>query len=203
MAASTGGNSSKTKYLPYYIIGNSGPLGLIFDRPLTAGRIVCSSLINATYAANSMIFMPLAMSGSILVDRLIVAYQSTNAGSILSLGIYTNSSDIVLYPFQSIVTSAIVSGSTNSITSIPINQVLSSNTLYWLSIMIGTASCAIRSIGAEAQFNLFDTNSNGNVDPSCGIVLARQFSNGMPISVETGGRPFFGGAPQLMVRRSA
>ena len=35
--ASTGGNSSITKYLPYYIMGNSGPLGLIFDRPLTAG----------------------------------------------------------------------------------------------------------------------------------------------------------------------
>jgi len=197
-----GGASSVEKYLPYYLLIGSQNLGSQFERRVIPGRQCSASNANITIGADSMIFIPLAVITSFRMSQVGVFFASTAAGALLRLGIYTNSGDAVTYPFESIATSGIMAGSTGFITDFFTSQVLSSNTLYWFGIHTGTAASTIKGIPSNSIYPIFMGNSSNTV-PGAGVQVVRPFSDGMPVSVETGGSVLIANFAEFLIKTSA
>lgn len=204
--ASTGGGSGAPQYKDwtYYAqIGSSQ--GSTFDRRVLAGINNCTVLSNlATPPINIANYLPLVITRSSQIDRISFKIITGSGNAVAQLGLYTNSQDTLLYPFQSIVTSGVIQGLSSSTTiELTVNQVLSQNTLYWLGLILGSntvVSC--NGVPVASAIPIFGSNS-GMTGIGFGIAIAQQFSNGLPAIAQAGGSIIISPVPALAVRLSA
>jgi hypothetical protein len=106
----------------------------------------------------------------------------TIAGSVttrIQFGIYTNSADTALCPYQSVFTSAYVSGSNANLRSVNVNQTLSANNLYWFCYLIGPSAATIRTVAVAGAYPSFGLTGAFATAPGLGLNIFMTLTNGM------------------------
>ncbi len=205
--AQTGGGSSggsQYKDFTYYNQVGSGP-GINFDRSLVAQAFNCTAPTTFTPSGVDQVqFVPLVITRSVLVDRVRCAVTVTGVGALLRLGVYTNSSDTILYPFNSVSTSSILTVISAGLYEYNLVQTLSQNTLYWLAMHIGTATCTHRALAIAGTYPVYGMDSG--LAAAFGQFMRINnvtFGNGLPITAPTGGTLLSNSVvPALAVRLS-
>jgi len=193
VAATTGagGSASTTKTYEYYVqIGSANQFSVKFERYRVAGVFNATNASTGTSPSNNQYSaVSLIVVGSYKIDTIamrITTTASTN-DSLIRLGLYTNSSDTVMYPFQAIQTSGIIAPGAATIVTASMVHTLSANTMYWLLCHIGTSTPTTRSFATAGGYPLFMADSGLGTVLGYGVVVSRAFNLGLPASCETGG----------------
>lgn len=196
-------NSQIDKAMNYYLQAGSQQ-GLGYNRLYIAGMIDMNNLSSTqSYLAGTIRFAPVAVQRSCLVDQIRVRFQTTGIGSLLQLGIYTNSADNVLYPLNLVNSSAVITVNSNAgVFGYAPNFTLSSNTLYWFAVNLGTATANLYSVFPADWTPIFGYGTD-MLEVRTHIFVVSQFSNGMPLSISTGGALSTLNCPAIAYRLSA
>lgn len=160
-ALTGGGVASTTKDYYYY-----QPTELMNSALLNGNRYRIAGLLGAVALAsdiadvNSMNCVPLVVTKSVVVDTM--ACRVTIAGSAttqIQLGIYTNSSDTILFPFEAVSTSLHLTGTNATAVAFNPAVTLSANTLYWAVYLVIRSSVTIRANALSSTHPIFGGDS--------------------------------------------
>ena len=185
----------------YYQAGSAA--GLTFERLRVAGLYNATALSALIVGINSMIAMPLVIVNSTVITGIYFRVNCGGATGLVKLGLYTNSADTVLHPFQAIFTSGILPGSSVILVSANVVTTLSSNSLYWLAYMCGTNAPKIHGITPGGCWPIFHTDSGLGLSPGFGVGSAYTFATVMPATWGAGGSVVISAnAPALAVKTS-
>ena len=153
---------------------------------------------------NSACCVPFYTTKAITVDSM--GFVATIAGSISSvsqIGIYTNSSDTVLYPFQAVSTSGLIVNSLTTLTGYNPNITLSANNLYWFVIYSARSARTLRTIAVGGAWPIFGMGTDLTTTPGlylqCPILAS---GSSLEANMRTGGNIMVTAPPALAIRGS-
>ena len=134
----------------------------------------------------------------------IVATIAGSATSLIQLGIFTNSSPNVLYPFQSISTSGLNISATNT-TLMGYNPAvtLSAGELYWFAYLSIKSAVTLRTIAVGGAYPIFGMGTDMGTTPGLYLQVGVNPSNGFAGDYSnTTGNQIATAVPALAVRGS-
>jgi hypothetical protein len=149
-------------------------------------RLWLASHVNATALGatvipiNSACFVPFISTTFLKVDTLgVVATIAGSATSLIQLGIYTNSSPNVLYPFRAVSTSGLNISATNT-TLVGYNPAitLSAGELYWFSYLSIKSAVTLRTIAVGGAYPIFGLGTDLGTTPNLYLQVGVNPSNG-------------------------
>lgn len=133
-------------------------------RMYVAGIISGAASTTVNVGLNSINCVPFLVVKSLLVDTMACNITTAAGGTAqIQMGIYSNSADTILWPYQAIVTSGYLTGTNTGLIPFGINETLSSNTLYWFTYLAATGTPTVRGIAAGGQFPIFGMDITLNV----------------------------------------
>jgi len=154
-------------------------VGSTTNRYHAAGQHNCTGGGTGAPAIDTLIAMPFISPRGGTLDRL--AFNVTTVGGALSVarvGIYTNSSPILIYPDALVVdggqydTSAV--GGTG-VKSTTISQELEAGDLYWFVYLCGTLAPTIRTLPIAGCYPIFGLDSALGTAPGVGLTVAQAY----------------------------
>lgn len=194
-------------YFSCYMV-NTSPYLIGVGAGRNAGYYVasCFNAVNPSTVAmviNSAVCVAFTASRDINADTM--AFRLTAAGSLTSivqLGIYSDSGNGVLFPYQAISTSSyMLSGSDDTMIGYNPAVTLTANNLYWFVILGSRAGGTSAALSLTATYPIFGTNSSGTAYSTSLIISINQADSAglQPIMVGSG-RLNTSSPPMLMVR---
>jgi len=174
------------------------------ERIYIAGQANALALGATIIAINSAHCVPFILTKDIVIDSM--GFTATIAGSatcIAQVGIYSNSADNVLYPFQAIATSAlVVSGTNTNYVGFNPNLTLTNNTLYWFAYFQNKSAQTLRTIAVGGAWPIFGLGTDMGTAPGLYIScpMAGLTSTGLPATISTSGVIQTTAVPALGVR---
>lgn len=206
--ATTGaGGGTTQKGVEYYwqTTVNTGAFRNNKVRMYVAGIQNATALGATVIPINSACCVPFYTTKSIVIDTFgSVNTIAGSATSLMQLAIYTNSSDTVLYPFQSVSSSGLTISNTNT-TLMGYNPAitLSANNLYWFVCYLAKSATTMRTVsvgGAAPIFGLgTDLGTAVGIYLQCPITVANSSLSG---NMATGGNIIATAMPALAIRGS-
>jgi len=152
---------------------------------------------------NTMTAVHFVVTRSMRVDTMAILCTATGAGCRIRLAVYTNSADNVLQPFQIVGSSGQLLVTPNVLTQFQLNETLSSNSLYWFVLDVGTAAATVRSVALAGAFPILGLNSGIGTVWKVAINSGKLFSNPLPATWGAGyGYVTLASIPAIVVRPS-
>ena len=152
---------------------------------------------------NTMTAIHFVVTRSMRVDTMAILCTATGAGCLIRLAVYTNSADNVLQPFQIVGSSGQLLVTPNVLTQFQLNETLSSNSLYWFVLDVGTAAATVRSVALAGAFPILGLNSGIGTIWKVAINSGKLFSNPLPATWGAGyGYVTLASIPAIVVRPS-
>jgi len=167
------------------------------------GHLGGSALSATALQVNSAHCVPYAATRNIKVNSM--ACNVTIAGSattIIQLGIYTNSADECLFPFQAVSTSAFLTGSNLGLVSYNPAITLSANNLYWFVYVVGKSAVTMRTIAVAGCWPAFGTDTGMNTGLGLGVQVFTTLTNGLQPTMPGSGNVYTTASPALGIRGS-
>lgn len=188
----------------YTTRANTGIFVANRERLYIAGQANALAMSANVIPINSAHCVPFITTRDLVIDSM--GFTGTIAGSatcLAQIGIYSNSADNVLYPFQAISTSGlIVSGTDIIYVGFNPNITLTNNTLYWFAYMQTRSAQTIRTIAVGGAWPIFGIATDMGTAPGTYIQVPMTglTSSGLPASFATGGAIATTNPPALAVR---
>ena len=131
---------------------------------------------------NEVFAFPFVVTKALSVGFIGASVGSVSTTTLFRLGIYSNSGNGFLYPFQSVVTTSILTSGILGMKTNSVSVVLSDNSLYWFAICLGTAAGSIDGLNQDVYPILGIDFANGASigEVNKGFRVANMFSNNMP-----------------------
>lgn len=174
------------------------------DRPWYIAGLCNGAALSATVIPiNSAHCIPFITTRNLKVDSM--ACNVTIAGSlttIIQLGIYTNSADECLFPFQSVSTSGFLTGSNLQLVAYNPGVTLSANNLYWLTYVIAKSAVTMRTIAIGGAWPIYGTDSGMGTAPGIGAQVFMLLTNGLPPTMPGSGNILNTAIPAIGIRGS-
>lgn len=149
------------------------------NRWYVASQVGGANLATATTPINSANCFPFIATKDIKATRM--GMSVTIAGSVttqIQLGIYTNSADEVLFPFNAVSTSSFLTGSNAIIVSYNPAITLSANNLYWFCMLVTKSGVTAKTIDATSIWPALGLDGTMGNTPGYGYRIAVNPSNG-------------------------
>lgn len=167
------------------------------------GASNASALGTQAMSINTMTAVHFVVTKNMRVDSMAILATVTGAGCLIRLGIYTNSADTVLQPFQMVSTSGQLVCTPNVLTQFQVNQTLSANNLYWFIMDVGTGAATVRSVALASAYPIFGVNSGLGTSYNVALNSGKLFQTGWPSTFGPGwGFITLASIPVLAVRAS-
>ena len=203
--ASTITLNAVSKDFNYYYQARSNNFATAVPSPKMYIASVCNATALATAAVNinSAQFVPFLTTNNLKIDTM--ACNVTIAGSAttqIQLGIYTNSADYVLFPFQAVATSAFLTGSNLGLVAFNPGIMLSANNLYWFSYLVVKSAVTLRSVAVGGAWPILGADSGMGTAQGVGYQIFVNTSTGFPSTIPGSGNTLSSNIPALGVRGS-
>lgn len=168
----------------YAQAGTSGP-GEIWYYANQSG---VNALQSAALVANILRAMPfIAPARGGTLDRLAFAVTSFVAGN-ARIGLYTNTSDSVIYPDALLADSGSISTGSNGVKTYTLSQTLTPGRMYWLAI-VSDSTATIRTLNGASTGNLMGNPASFLVNPYVGLSVSFTYDV-LPGTFTAGATPF-------------
>lgn len=206
-ATTSGGAGVTEKGIEYWhsLTVNTGAFLANRVRMYLAGQDNATALGATIIPINSACAVPFISTKNITIDTM--GFAATIAGSattFVQLGIYTNSSDTVLYPHQAVSTSGFLSGTNTTVMGYNPAITLSANNLYWFICYIAKSAITLRTIAVGGAIPIYGMGTDLSTAP--GIYLQCPMvgltSTGLPETMGTSGNIMTTALPALAIRGS-
>lgn len=201
--ATTGGGSGGTKGWENFIVGKNTAMFLSGGRrDVLAGYVNAGVFAaNSGYGANSAYCYPFLVMRSMAIDSMSAVLIVASGSAQAQMGIYTNSADNIPFPFQAVVTSGYVTASNAAQNPFfTLNQVLSSNTLYW-AVYMQTQTSQMLSMPLANSFPILGVqDANGSATGAVGWQIAMVGT--LPATMMGSGNPLTVAGPILAFHTS-
>ena len=168
-----------------------------------AGNQTATALGANNVGVNTAFCIPFMANRFIKVDSMAVNMTAAgSATSILSLGIYTNSADECLFPFQAVSTSGFLTGTNQGIVAFNPAITLTANNLYWFVWVGGRATVNMRTVAIGDARPIFGLDSGMGVAPGIGINIFMTLSSLLPATMPGSGNVMLTLIPAIGIRGS-